>query len=618
MLILSLGALLGLFKIAHCQDFYTQTSITPSIQIQHLRDSLDGIQLEIPALPNIKGGWTVLKVKRQKDWDVVTTRMKALLDEGHRNILVRVIGKNIEFGRDNKVIQGWHYPDANIRIIADKAKWSPCGYSFSNKDDGAIREGDFYALVYNEFSINDIITDCKGNEISIREETKQVVDDIVQVQGDIWKFEINLPDLTEEQCGDFYVLMTRDWTSARHKVVKVQDGWLYYHLDSEDLHSERNPNVDWNQYHIRPRYTLINYPLSKGIHIANGRIYIPKRYKKIRVNKGGQFITFAYCTFNSLEISGLKLNGCGNSYSSIGVYSSTFNKGAFIHHNFFTNISSMAISATLNRNVVISDNSIQNSRQQAIEGGGINTTICRNKLKNIGWMLNTRAITGGGEQLHICDNVIQDFNYCAIACGSTTANNNASKLTFVIERNNVSYSTEYLEQHLLGLLADGGAIYSGPQCTQGIIRNNVIANYSGIHSNRGIFLDDGAKNLIIYGNVVINTNNSYDIDLRLCENYSRDIPDHNTGNAVFHNVITGSYRFQDNGVKSNCVGGMNLLLNTDKAKNSDVRLSNKVDDIEIKGGEYKKGKVFVPSASEEMLKKFKLNNYVSTSFEVIK
>ena len=32
--------------------------------------------------------------------------------------------------------------------------------------------------------------------------------------------------------------------------------------------------------------------------------------------------------------------------------------------------------------------------------------------------------------------------------------------------------------------------------------------------NRGIFCDDGASNISIYGNVILNTPNSYCIDLR--------------------------------------------------------------------------------------------------------
>lgn len=562
------------------------------IDIAHLRDSLDAIQYVIPQKPVISGEWAVIKVRTQADWDKIKETMKASLDAGNENILVRITGKNIEFGKVKNEIINWKYPKANIRIDGSCCKMIPYGYSFKRCDKEAKNDGEFYSYPFSEFGLDDIVIDSKGNEVPFREEVNQVAGDIEKVSGfksqvssnakdDIWRFKVELPDLTEEQCKDFYVLMTRDWTSARHRVVMVNDGWLYYHLDSEDLHSDRDPNVDWKQYRVRPRYRLINNPVSKGLHIANGRIYIPNRYKSVKVNKGGQLITFAYCHFNTLEIFGFKLNGC--SYTPIGVYSSTFERDAYIYDNTFSNMSFMAICTAINENVIISNNIIRNTRDQAIEGGGKNTTICGNQLKNIGWMLNTRAITGGGERLHICDNVIEDFNYSAIACGNRSPNLQAKALTYIIERNIIRLTKEFADHYIQNTLADGGGIYTGPQCMHGIIRNNVIENIKGIHSNRGVFLDDGAKNLAIYGNLILNTANCYDIDLRYDNTLAQDIPDYNTHNCIFQNIMTGGYRFQEAGADSNCTGGENVLLGTGPSQKTVVELKRRVADMKKEG-----------------------------------
>ena len=326
---------------------------------------------------------------------------------------------------------------------------------------------------------------------------KCIKGNIIKVQGgqdDLWKFKVELPNLTEEECEDFYVLMTRDWTSSRHKVEKVEDGWLYYHLDSEDLHSDINPNVDWTHYQVRPRYGFINNPTSNGIHIKGGKIYIPVRskYGDIRINKGGHMINFDHCHFNTLEITGFKLNGCGNA-TPIGNYNSRFEEGAFIHHNMFSNLSSLAIGTAFNENVSIYDNVITNTRAGAIYADGKNINVYSNTLSNIGWMLNSRAVTLSGENVNVFDNTFQDFNYAAIATGSRRPNSDGIKLTFVIEHNLFEYTAQYSKNKLWHTLADGGAIYVGPQCTRGIIRYNVIKNYGGIHSNRGVFIDDGGK-----------------------------------------------------------------------------------------------------------------------------
>lgn len=538
-----------------------QGQVIISASIIELRDSLDAVHYDIPSVYHARNRSFVIKVKSQKDWDNIIPTLKESLDAGKQNIVVKVCGKGIVYGKDDKVVQGWKYPHASIRFIGKKAQLIPNGstyyYSNTNKQEAGV----FYSFPYTDFGLNDIVLDSKGNEIYLREDVKQVTGNILKVQGeknDIWKFQIDLPDLSEEQCKDFYVLMTRDWTSARHKVVMVKGGWLFYHLDSEDLHSDRNPNVDWTQYRVRPRYRLINSPVSEGVHFVNGRVYIPKHYKSIRINKSGRLITFAHCQFKSLEITGFKLNGCGGQ-SVFGIYSCIFTNGAYIHNNIFTCLSSMAVSTAYNENVMIANNVISNTREQAIAGGGKNTIICGNKLKNIGWMLNTRAITGGGERLHICDNVIEDFNYAAIACGSTIPNKESTILTFIIEHNTIRLTKEYTDNYIKNTLADGGGIYIGPQCTQGIIRNNVIENIKGINSNRGIFLDDGAKNLSIYGNFINNTANSYDIDLRYCTTYSAGIPDHNTKNIIIQNIMTGTYRFEDDD-NHTCITGENVLL----------------------------------------------------------
>ena len=577
-----------------------------SYQLKTLRDSLDAIQYAMPSMPKIEGKWTVVKVRKQKDWDEIVPTMKALLDAGQRNIEVRITGKNIVFGQEQKVAQGWNYPDANLRLVGKKAKMIPYGYSFSRSDAGVKREGEFYTLPYTEFNLNDIVIDSKGNEIPLREEVKQVTGDIVRVQGfnpstrsgvgskvqDVWKFEIDLPNLSEEQCKDFYVLITRDWTACRHRVIMVKDGYLYFKLPSDDAPSDYqnklDPNKDWKTYGVRPRYCLINNPIGQGLHFIDGRVYIPANYKSIRICKDARLFQFNNCTLKSLSIEGFKVSGAG-SISLIYLYNNKFVSGAWIKDNTISNISGLAVTVYGCENTCIANNVIENTRLGAITCGGKNNTVLNNRLRNIGWMLNTRAIVGGGTRLHIVGNTIEDFNYSAIACGSTTANEKASPLEYIIERNTIRYSQSFAENYLFHTQGDGGAIYIGPQNTRGIIRNNFIENYKGIGSNRGIFLDDGGKNLAIYGNYIKGVSNSYDIDLRYCTTYSQGIPDHNTNNLVFMNILTGYYRFEGRQEEDNCVVGENILLNGVNEGKNKLRVRRKSDDVVLDKSGGRKG-----------------------------
>lgn len=592
---------------ASCQE----KQLVSSAEILSIRDSLDAIRYEIPQIPEMVL-WQEIVINTQAEWDALGETLSTELKNGVNNIEVRVRAKNLMMPVKPHSILSLNYPKANIKVISDGASFVPEGFEFTkssrDKEYKDFCGNRFWVVSYSDFNMDDIIIDESGNEIPLREDVKEQKEEIVKDEDGVWRMRTDLPNLTEEECKDFYLLITRDWTSARHKVLYVKSGWLYFNLDSDELHSDRNPNLDRIQYGISPRYRLINCPVSQGLHITNGKIYVPWKYNKIRICKGGFLLHMGGCRFNSFELTGFKLSGLGR--CPIGVYHSVFTTGMFVHHNTFRNLSNLAISAVWNENVVFSDNTVTNTRVGVAECGGKNNTIARNRLKNIGWMLNTRAIIGSGDGLHICDNVIEDFNYAAIAVGSRAATRDSVILNYIVEKNLIRLSKAYTDNYLSNTLSDGGAIYTGPSCTQGIIRNNVIENIKGINGNRGVFLDDGAKNLAIYGNLIINTTNCYDIDLRLCYAFAKDIPDHNTKNYMFQNIMTGGYRFEDSGASSYCVGGQNILLGTGAFQKTKLDLSRQADDIIVEGCSYKNRKVVIPKRYAEILDGVRVDSFV--------
>jgi hypothetical protein len=581
--------------------------------VDNLRDSLDKIVCPIQSLPAPSNNEVVLRIRNQNEWDNMPVALKKLLSSGCKNILVEVHSPEIVFGEKEISICDLDYPEVNVRVIGYRTHFVPFGLTFKKNDKNTIIEGDYYSFSYDDFSLNDLLVDNKGREIRLREDVHLIHGDIeaaFNLGNNIWRFKVDLPDLSENQCKDFYILLTREWTSGRHRVLKVEDRWLYFYLESMDLsYDNRNPNIDWQHFNVRPRYCFINNPVSEGVHIINGRIYVPKKVKSVKIIKAGCLVSFSSCRLNSLVISGFNINGCSDR-CPISLYSCDFGYGGFIYDNKFKNLMGLAVYTGRSNNVTVSNNIIEYTREGAIECSGENITICENHLKNIGWMLNSRAIIGGGNRLHICDNIIEDFNYSAINCGKRIANSDDFILNYIIERNIIRYSEDYSKQFLSHTLADGGALYIGPQCTRGIIRNNVIYNITGIHSNRGIFLDDGAKNLAIYGNLIMNTSNSYDIDLRYTDSFADMIPDHNTNNSVFHNIITGGYRFQCKNGNSNCLGGNNILLQIYNNKRVVVDVSNMTLDIKLDGCRYNKGKIVIPRQNKFILDSINVDPFV--------
>ena len=52
------------------------------------------------------------------------------------------------------------------------------------------------------------------------------------------------------------------------------------------------------------------------------------------------------------------------------------------------------------------------------------------------------------------------------------------------------------------------------------------------------------KGITLSGNRIERIYGGYDIDLRWCETYKADVPDHNSGNRIFNNQTTGKVRFE--------------------------------------------------------------------------
>ena len=91
--------------------------------------------------------------------------------------------------------------------------------------------------------------------------------------------------------------------------------------------------------------------------------------------------------------------------------------------------------------------------------------------------------------------------------------------------------------------------------------------------NRGIFCDDGTFGVWIYGNLIINTKNYYDVDLwRRNSN-----PNSNSDNVLLFNIIGGYYRFEGTDAQSlhtTNTKGCNVILNERNATQQYNRVSN--------------------------------------------
>lgn len=170
--------------------------------------------------------------------------------------------------------------------------------------------------------------------------------------------------------------------------------------------------------------------------------------------------------------------------------------------------------------------------------------MLNNLFKNVCATLNNKsAVMCSGDNFLIKGNRFVNFSYTSVACGKHYTAQNPDPTSGIIEYNEFCHDENYRSSISKNGLMDGGTIYVATQ-TDGItIRYNYIHDISGVKDNRGIFCDDGTKNVSITGNVIQRIQNSYCIDLRNVAFVSDKVPDHNTGNTCTDNLVDGDIRF---------------------------------------------------------------------------
>lgn len=579
------------FLIMSCSSLEGQSK---ELDVASIKDSLDKITLPNPIYRQYEAD-IVLHIGNQEEWDNIAKTIIHLLKQGKQNISVEVDAESLVYGKRIQMLSDLDYPKANVRIHANNTKMVPSGPTFERVN--SITEGMFYVYEYSDYNKYDVLFDDKEKPLTLYEQVFMInnpieevpstgTEDVLNRDGTlykkvskVWRFKTDLPDIREKRCKGFQILLTHNWTTMIHQVLKVESGYLYFYLKSNKSTTLRkktmDPNVDMKYYHAYPRCRYLNCPVSKGIHVISNKIFIPKNIKAVTIGKGARLFTIRNTKLNSLEISGFDVIGAGNS-ACISVSRSQFTDQMWVRDNSFSNLSNSAVKISDGENVSICMNTVKDTRGNAIACNGKNISVFENHLNDIGFMCQTMAIQFSGTDIHVFDNTIEDFYKSAIGCGSRDS---SKVLTYIIERNLIRLNPNFLAHYKECTVADGGGIHIRPQNTSGLIRYNVVQDITGIGSNRGIFLDDGAKNLSIYGNLITGTANSYDIDLRYCTTYKEVIPDHNTNNIIIQNIMTGVYRFEESATHPSCIVGENVLLGLqNRTKQDKVSIARRVAD----------------------------------------
>ncbi|MBR3114261.1 MAG: hypothetical protein IKH47_00580 [Bacteroidaceae bacterium] len=180
---------------------------------------------------------------------------------------------------------------------------------------------------------------------------------------------------------------------------------------------------------------------------------------------------------------------------------------------------------------------------------------------------NSFCIRCSGKDYYIADNELRNFGSCGIAVGTWWKADKRTEETGIVENNELYYTPSYMADWLSHSTMDTGAIYIYTQNDDVTVRHNFIHDYNGACDNNGIYCDDGAYNFQIYGNLIVNTPNSYSIDSRYTPNIEKSQESKtaivNVNNRIFDNVVDGPIRFEGReGGDNGCRLGSNVRLKT--------------------------------------------------------
>ncbi len=178
--------------------------------------------------------------------------------------------------------------------------------------------------------------------------------------------------------------------------------------------------------------------------------------------------------------------------------------------------------------------------------------VTNSTFRNIAhWGSNTYAIRSTGKA-YIGGNEFIDTNYGAIFAGHVNSRTwDYLHSIHLIEHNYIHYTPEWIEKRKTFGLQDSGDIYVSVNNIMAVVRLNTIVGTGGIggtskyRKNNAIYVDDGAYNVKVYGNVISGTENYYDIDCRDVSNntgYSRLTPNNHDANDV---VLNSEYQDND-------------------------------------------------------------------------
>ena len=459
-----------------------------------------------------------LSVQTQQDFDALSTRIAEEIARGEKNISVNIEARTLTFADTQISISGIHSNDISISIHGKGVLLTSRGHlvrAVTHPSLMYLKDGDYYNP-WTEFrQLHDTIS---------------IADESSHLCG-IYTSSKNKKDLHPQ---NIFINYTCWYTSRTSPVTYISKKRIEF--DGGDWAVPQqgnffNVNMDYSYAKIFPRYRLF------GVKAVPDNLYECAASTLLKI---------AFCDFQSFSIDHINVTGSSNNGALILIDSSKADSIS-ISNNTFRCIGGTVLLDRKSTNVCFTGNKVDTFMGYGIDSeiGSTGAKVTDNTFSNctLGMEMGF-AIKMRSDDFTVRNNTISDFCYGGIGVGIYAKTKTDKKCTGIVSDNELYYTDTFLSNLSQHTLMDTGAIYTWTRTDGVTISNNYIHDIDGIKDNRGIFCDDGAKNITTSNNRIENIHNSYDIDLRWCETYKADVPDNNTGNKMFNNLTTGKVRFE--------------------------------------------------------------------------
>lgn len=455
----------------------------------------------------------ILPVLGQRDFDRLGERIDSVLTAGERDVEV-VFEPGIYFFRnDHLCFSGVDAPDVVLRLKGNGAVLVGTG------------EGDGYTPDKGYADLAALVS------VDVRQPVRKARSWPIPrlFRKGMYKILCHEPDRSERDAADMRIILSQWFKGADYKVVRIKHNYLYFRKDT-------SPRTRmWSELRFGrclPRYILCTPPERTDLYAASA----------------SRFLLVKDSSFQSFELAGFLflVNGAGEPLLD---FSTVRTDSVRITDCQFEGLRSQAIRVDGTDHMRITDNEFRKCYLGAISVSARSRDAriedCR-FLDNGIQMTNTPIVDCKGEDFLVRGNYFEDFSYSAIGVGLHFTDTVGCVTSGKVEGNEICMS-EAFRSGVPRELVDGGAIYVWTQNKDVSICRNYIHDIDGPHGNRGIFADDGAVNVEISGNLLLNIAGGRGIDLRRAFRVQRKkasvIRKVNVGNRMMDNVLDARCRF---------------------------------------------------------------------------